>query len=86
MPLYDYNCPSCGFEKEVQHSMNEIGKIKVECDACGAGMNKMLSAPTLIGFDEVGRSISKKDKTTDSKKENQKDTPASKTTAKKDAA
>ena len=63
MPLYDYGCPSCGFEKEVQHSMSEIGKAKVACDQCGKQMDKLLSAPTLIGFDDVGRSISKKDKT-----------------------
>ena len=63
MPLYDYSCPSCGSSKEVQHSMSEIGKIEVICESCGTQMKKMLSAPTLIGFDDVGRSISKKDKT-----------------------
>lgn len=62
MPLYDYRCPSCGAEQEVQHAMSEIGKIQVKCDQCGTTMKKMLSAPTLIGFDDVGRSISKKDK------------------------
>ena len=62
MPLYDYGCPSCGFEKEVQHPMSEVGKANVFCDHCGKQMDKMLSAPTLIGFDDIGRSISKKDK------------------------
>ena len=62
MPLYDYGCPSCNQQKEVQHSINEIGKIEVICDNCGANMRKQLSAPTLIGFDDVGRSISKKDR------------------------
>lgn len=92
MPLYDYGCPSCGIEKEVQHSMSEIGKIEVGCDSCGALMKKMLSAPTLIGFDDVGRSISKKDKTEDSKKKSskspssEKSTSSAKSPPKKDAA
>lgn len=67
MPLYDYSCPSCGAQKEVQHSMSEIGKIAIPCDHCGTQMKKMLSAPTLIGFDDVGRSISKKDKAKETK-------------------
>ena len=82
MPLYDYACPSCETEKEVHHSMSEIGKIEVICDSCGTQMKKMLSAPTLIGFDNVGRSIGKKDKSTDPKK----DTSKSKPPVKKDAA
>ena len=96
MPLYDYGCPSCGHEQEVQHPMSEVGKIVVECAKCGTQMRKLLSAPTLIGFDEVGRSISKKDKaegakkeTADSnsaKKESTNSKPAKKEAAKKDAA
>lgn len=86
MPLYDYGCPSCGEEKEVQHSMSEIGKIEVACDSCGSPMKKMLSAPTLIGFDDVGRSISKKDKSKSSKKESAKPVAPAKTSPKKDAA
>ena len=86
MPFYDYSCPSCDSEKEVQHSMSEIGKIKVECDSCRTIMEKMLSAPTLIGFDEVGRSISKKEKAKDSKKEGTKKNTSNTSAAKKDAA
>jgi len=66
MPLYDYGCPSCNSQKEVQHPISEIGKIKVVCDNCGATMAKQLSTPTLLGFDNVGRSISKKDKPSES--------------------
>ena len=62
MPLYDYKCYNCEAEKEVQHSMSEIGKIEVLCDHCGQHMKKMLSVPALVGFDDVGRSISKKDR------------------------
>ena len=86
MPLYDYGCPSCGKEKEVQHSMSEIGKIEVLCEQCENKMKKMLSAPTLIGFDEIGRSVSKKDKPEGSKKESTKNTTVGKTSVKKDAA
>lgn len=56
MPLYDYGCPVCGESREVSHPMSEIGKVDVKCD-CGQKMVKQLSAPTLIGFDDVGRSI-----------------------------
>lgn len=86
MPLYDYGCPSCGTDREVQHSMNEIGKIEVMCDACGNQMKKLLSAPTLLGFDDVGRSISKSDKANNSKKETSKPSTPSKSLSKKDAA
>ena len=86
MPLYDYGCPTCGAEKEVQHSMSEIGKIEVACDACGMKMKKMLSAPTLIGFDDVGRSISKKDMANGEKSDSSKKTTSVDKSSKKDAA
>ncbi len=85
MPLYDYGCKSCGKEKEVQHPISEIGKIKVICDVCGQPMKKLLSAPTLLGFDDVGRSISKKDASTKSEKKSTKKSE-SKKIEKKDAA
>ena len=62
MPLYDYECSTCGNVKEVQHSVSEIGKIEILCDDCNTQMKKMLSLPALIGFDSVGRSRSRKDK------------------------
>jgi len=62
MPVYDYGCVACGSSKEVQHSISEIGNITVICDDCGTKMVKQLSTPTLIGFDNVGRSVSKKEK------------------------
>jgi putative FmdB family regulatory protein len=68
MPLYDYLCTACNEQKEVHHAISEIGKIEVVCDQCGTRMKKQLSAPTLIGFDNVGRSISKKDKSENSSK------------------
>ena len=69
MPLYDYECPKCGAIKEVQHSVSEIGKIAVLCDDCKKPMKKMLSLPALIGFDNVGRSLSRKERTEAPKKE-----------------
>ena len=75
MPVYDYGCASCGSSKEVQHTISEIGKITVVCDDCGATMVKQLSTPALIGFDNVGRSIGKKEKSESSASESSK--PAS---------
>lgn len=86
MPLYDYRCPECKAQKEVQHPMSEIGKIEVVCDTCGVQMKKMLSAPTLLGFDDVGRSVSKKDKSTKPSGDSVKSKETIKKTVKKDAA
>jgi len=86
MPLYDYGCPNCKAQKEVQHPMSEIGKIEVVCDTCGVKMKKMLSMPTLLGFDDVGRSVSKKDKNEGSSEGKAKSTIPPKETSKKDAA
>ncbi len=80
MPLYDYKCTGCGIEREVQHAMSEIGKIEINCDTCAEPMKKMLSAPSLLGFDNVGRSIGKNDKKDAPKK------TTAKTTSKKSAA
>jgi len=63
--------------------MSEIGKIEVICDDCGSVMIKQLSAPVLVGFDNVGRSISKKDKQNSDKKEV---SAKPESTSKKDAA
>ncbi len=68
MPLYDYGCSACGTEKEVQHPISEIGKVEVLCSNCGQKMKKLLSAPMLVGFDDVGRSVNKKDRDNKTKK------------------
>ena len=51
--------------------MSEVGIIEILCDACGQTMKKKLSMPSLIGFDDVGRSGRKngEDKKDTSKKE-----------------
>jgi putative FmdB family regulatory protein len=90
MPLYDYECSTCGKVKEVQHSVSEIGNIEVLCDDCNSEMKKMPSLPALIGFDSVGRSRSRKDKEESStsgspKSESPKKESTSKTTSKKDS-
>jgi len=77
MPKYDYECPKCGDVKEVSHSVSEIGKINVLCEDCQEPMKKLLSLPTLIGFDNVGRSIGRKEKEPSKEKK-------AETTAKKD--
>ena len=91
MPLYDYGCPECDAEKEVQHTVSEIGKIDIKCDICGSQMKKLLSLPALIGFDNIGRSRRKKDSEETTKKDtanqdkSKKDT-STKKESKKDAA
>jgi len=78
MPLYDYGCPACGAEKEVQHTVSEIGKIEVLCDVCRKPMKKLLSIPALIGFDNVGRSGRRKDNEVDPSKDKGKKAESSK--------
>jgi putative FmdB family regulatory protein len=95
MPLYDYECSTCGTVKEVQHSVSEIGNIEILCDDCSTQMKKMLSLPALIGFDSVGRSRSRKEKegssksvspkSESSKSESPKKESASKSTPKNDS-
>jgi len=80
MPLYDYGCSTCETENEVQHPISEIGKIEVFCSDCGAKMKKLLSAPMLMGFDDVGRSVNKKER---DKKSNKASTKKVKKEAKK---
>ncbi len=41
MPIYEYNCPKCEAEKEVQHSMTESPRVK--CPKCGAAMKRVIS-------------------------------------------
>jgi putative FmdB family regulatory protein len=86
MPVYDYECPTCSDVKEVSHSVSEIGKIEVLCEQCREPMKKLLSLPTLIGFDNVGRSIGKKEKEQASKTESSATSTAKKENTAKPAA
>jgi len=86
MPLYDYECPKCSAIKEVQHSVSEIGKIAVLCDDCKKPMKKMLSLPALIGFDNVGRSLSRKERTEAPKKESSNKESSNKESSNKEAS
>ena len=82
MPLYDYECSKCGTIEEVQHTVSEIGKIEILCNDCNLPMKKMLSVPALIGFDNVGRSKSRKDKEGSTVKESPKnDSPKKETSS-----
>ena len=42
--------------------MSEVGKIEIFCHKCDHRMNKKISMPSLIGFDDIGRSGRKNDK------------------------
>ena len=44
MPVYDYECVSCGIVEEKVHSIAVLG-IQQYCSVCNGRMNKLLSAP-----------------------------------------
>ena len=44
MPVYDYECVSCGNVEEKVHSIAVLG-IQQYCSVCNGRMNKLLSAP-----------------------------------------
>ena len=45
MPIYDYQCTSCGFKKEVMRKVSE--PTLTDCPECGkATFSKQLSAPS----------------------------------------
>src|SRR4051794_40103274 len=46
MPLYDYQCQSCGHVAEVMHGVNASGPQN--CERCGGQMRKLLSAPAIV--------------------------------------
>ncbi|MBZ4201347.1 MAG: zinc ribbon domain-containing protein [Methylotenera sp.] len=45
MPIYDYQCASCGYKDEVMRKMSELSTEA--CPVCGAhAFSKQLSAPS----------------------------------------
>ena len=44
MPVYDYECLSCGAVEEKVHSIAVLG-MQQYCSVCNGRMNKLLSAP-----------------------------------------
>src|SRR4051812_34806070 len=46
MPLYDYQCESCGHVVEVMHGVNDSGPQR--CERCGGPMRKLLSTPSIV--------------------------------------
>ena len=46
MPVYDYECVSCGNVEEKVHSIAVLG-IQQYCSVCNGRMNKLLSAPVI---------------------------------------
>lgn len=39
---YDYECPKCKIVKQVDHSIADIGKIKIKCPECKSTMKKII--------------------------------------------
>lgn len=51
MPIYDFNCPDCGNEKEaIVKSSTDF----VECKTCGGRMQKILSGSQSFYFKGQG--------------------------------
>ena len=73
-------------KKEVTHSMSEIGKIEILCDHCQQPMKKLISMPALIGFDDIGRSILKKEATEGAKADDSRKEAPSKPASKEEKA
>jgi putative FmdB family regulatory protein len=46
MPLYDYQCLSCGHIVEVMHGVNDPGPQR--CERCGGEMRKLISAAAIV--------------------------------------
>jgi putative FmdB family regulatory protein len=46
MPIYEYECASCGRRVEVIHGIHSPGPTT--CDACGGQLRKVLSAPAIV--------------------------------------
>jgi putative FmdB family regulatory protein len=44
MPLYEYQCRSCGKTVELLRNLEQIDK-PARCPECGAGMERIISAP-----------------------------------------
>ena len=40
--LYDYGCPNCGHEKEINHKMNDT--TQHHCEKCDTIMKKIIRA------------------------------------------
>jgi putative FmdB family regulatory protein len=57
MATYNYKCDYCNLEVEVELPMKDVEKRIVPCAKCAKVMKKVLTLPTLIGFDNIGRSI-----------------------------
>ena len=41
MPIYDYNCPSCGVQEDIWAGVDQE---EVPCPKCGIHMDRLLSA------------------------------------------
>jgi putative FmdB family regulatory protein len=46
MPIYDYECRSCGHRVEVIHGVNSNGPTA--CERCGGPMRKLLTTPSIV--------------------------------------
>ena len=74
MPLYDFNCPSCGHTEEHVVLYEERDTVLISCPHDEAPLTRMFSTPKYIAAERVGRGVKNsqqfKDKMSEIKKNN----------------
>lgn len=48
MPIYEFECPTCGEEKDVMRTMAESNNPE-NCSVCGTTMTRLISCPNISG-------------------------------------
>lgn len=88
MPLYDYQCRSCGKVAEVRHGFNETHEAP--CADCGGEMRRVFSPAGIVfkgsGFYVTDSRKSSESSTSKSGGTGKSDTPAAETTPSGDGA
>ena len=91
MPIYEYQCDSCGYQFEVKQSIKDAPLNT--CERCGKSLRRLISSPGLMfkgsGWyvtDYAGKSSAKDAATTESTPAAKKDSGEAKDSAGKDTA
>lgn len=61
MVVYDYRCPQCGKQVEVNLPMSAAGQARIACPSCGADMSRVYqAAPVHFGSGFPGNDMKKR--------------------------
>lgn len=55
MPIYEFKCVKCGHEDHFILNIKDRNTVQ-ECTECKAEMERKVSIPLLMGFNELGQS------------------------------